>query len=125
MLQLALHRLLAAEPLETRARRPEGFDLAHYVDEGGLNFTLSDGSLTLELLLDPETAFHLRETPLSQDQVMEDTADGCVWLTATVADTAQVRWWLLGLGDQVEVISPQSLRETIATTLRQAAARYD
>ena len=125
VLQLALHRLLAAEPLETRARRPEGFDLGHYVDDGGLNFKLSDGPLTLELLLDPETAFHLRETPLSQDQVMEDTADGHVRLTATVADTAQVRWWLLGLGDQVEVISPQSLRETIATTLRQAAARYD
>ena len=88
MLQLALHRLLAAEPLETRARRPEGFDLGHYVDDGGLNFKLSDGPLTLELLLDPETAFHLRETPLSQDQVMEDAVDGRARLTATVPDTA-------------------------------------
>lgn len=88
VLQLALHRMRSAEPLETPARRPDGFDLAHYVDEGGLNFKLSDTSLALELLLDPETALHLRETPLSQDQVMEDAVDGRARLTATVPDTA-------------------------------------
>jgi len=112
VLQLALHR-------------PEGFDLGRYVDDGGLNFKLSDTPLALELLLAAETAFHLRETPLSHDQVMEDSADGRVRLTATVADTAQVRWWLLGLGDQVEVLSPPFLRQTIAATLRRAADRYD
>ena len=125
VLQLALHRVLAAEPLDTPVHRPEGFDLGRYVDDGGLNFKLSDTPLALELLLEAETAFHLRETPLSHDQVMEDTADRRVRLTATVVDTAQVRWWLLGLGDQVEVLSPRSLRQTIAATLRRAADRYD
>ena len=29
---------------------------------------------------------------------------------ATLDDTAQLRWWLLGFSDQVEVLGPKALR---------------
>ncbi|MFV8836528.1 helix-turn-helix transcriptional regulator [Aquisalimonas sp. APHAB1-3] len=105
-------------------RDNSSFDLARYVDEGGLNFRLGNEPLALELLLEEQTAFHLRETPLSQDQMTQDERDGRVRLTATVSDTAQVRWWLLGLGANVEVVNPPHLRDEIAQALRQAASRY-
>lgn len=38
-------------------------------------------------------AFHLKERKLSEDQVLKETADGRVRLSATVADTAELRWW--------------------------------
>ena len=41
---------------------------------------------------------------------MPDKA-GWVRLQATVADTAQLRWWLMGFGGGVEVIKPVSLRQ--------------
>ena len=39
--------------------------------------------------------------------------NGKIYVKATVSDTAQLRWWLLGFGAQVEVISPKKLREEI------------
>jgi predicted DNA-binding transcriptional regulator YafY len=44
---------------------------------------------------------------------------------ATVTDSLQLRWWLLGFADGVEVVEPARLRDQLATKLRQAAARYD
>ena len=32
-------------------------------------------------------------------------------MSATVQDTAELRWWLLGYGDKVEVLSPAFLRD--------------
>ena len=37
--------------------------------------------------------------------------DGRILVEATVSDTADLRWWLLGFGSSVEVLEPTSLRE--------------
>jgi predicted DNA-binding transcriptional regulator YafY len=41
-----------------------------------------------------------------------------------VLDTLQLRWWLLGFGDQVEVVAPKSLRQEFAETARNMAGYY-
>ena len=48
-----------------------------------------------------------------KDQEIKIMEDGKVYIKASVSDTAQLRWWLLGFGGQVEVISPKSLREEL------------
>ena len=55
-------------------------------------------------------AAHLYETPLSEDQVIEEMEGGYVIITATVRDTAQLDWWLSGFGSMVEVQEPPELR---------------
>ena len=125
VVHLAMHRFLSAELLEAAAVRPADFDLAGYVSGGGLDFKLSDDTLALELLVTAETAVHLEETPLSEDQRLTPAADGRMRLTASVADTLQIRWWILGLGDQVEVVGPQALRAEIKERLRQAVVQYE
>lgn len=124
VVHLAMHRFLAAERLDTPVERPTGFELADYVGGGRLDFKLSDQALTLELLVTAKTAVHLEESPLSKDQVLQPAADQRMRLMATVADTLQIRWWLLGLGDQVEVISPPALRAEIIERLEQALGQY-
>ncbi len=124
VVQMALHRMRSAKLLAAPAERPVDFDLQRYVEDGGLDFRMGWQPLHLELLLDPATAVHLGETPLSDDQRMIEAADGRMRLQATVADTAQVRWWLLGLGDQVEVIAPAALRDDIADRLGRALGQY-
>lgn len=122
-LQLALHRMEGAEPLEEPARRPPDFNLDAYLREGGLDYRVGD-SLRLQLRVSPEVAFHLQETPLSEGQALTPLADGGAELTATVPDTLQLRWWLLGLGRNVEVLGPAALRGEIAEALREAAGLY-
>jgi len=124
IVQMALHRMRSAVPLEAPVKRPTDFDLQRYVETGGLDFKLGGEPLRLALRIDAATAVHLEETPLSADQTLTEGVDGRMQLVATVADTAQVRWWLLGLGDQVEVIAPATLRDEIAQRLGRAAAQY-
>ena len=41
-----------------------------------------------------------------------------------VQDTCQLRWWLLGFGDQVEVLEPEHLRAEFAEIARSLHDMY-
>lgn len=121
---LALNRIHAVRPLEVPRRVPEGFSFAAYLDSGAFGFLRSSATLTLELRVHPEAAPTLVETPLSDDQTCTDEDDGFVRIRASVADTEQLRAWLLGYGALAEVIGPPALRAEIAERHRAAAAMY-
>jgi predicted DNA-binding transcriptional regulator YafY len=63
-------------------------------------------------------ADHLVETPLSEDQIIEKLDVQHVLVTATVRDTAQLEWWLLGFGSLAQVLEPQILAVRIAEATR-------
>lgn len=79
--------------------------------------------MRLEAALSDGLAQILRETPLSEDQEIKEQ-DDAVNLTATVADSWQLRWWILSQGDGIEVVAPEELREEIALSLKRAAGQY-
>lgn len=125
VVQLAVHRITQPEIQEAPSKRPEKFDLDEYLREGSLDFRLGD-ELNLEIELREKTAFHLLETPLSPDQYIGSTTDdGWVPISATVPDTAQIRWWLLGLGADVRVKSPRVLRDEMISSLQESLANYE
>ena len=124
VLQLALHRFVAAESTSTAARTLDGFDLQAYVNSGAMAFRVSDQTFSLVLRLDPMAGARVVETPLAPDQTVETDADGQLVLRATVADTIALRSWLLGFGPFCEVVEPAPLRAEIAASLRAAADRY-
>ncbi len=107
---LTLHRMRRATLLDAPATAPDGFDLDAYIAAGELDYALG-GPVCLKALFTEGAAFHLEERPLSEDQTMKAQEDGRMLVTATVADTAELRWWLLGFGDQVEVLAPDELRD--------------
>ncbi len=103
---LALHRIDTVRLLDEPARTPKDFDLQAYAHSGVLGF-MDNGPIKLVLRMEAPAAEHLHETPLSEDQVItEDQREGWVRISATVHDTSQLRWWVLGFGDQIEVLSP-------------------
>ena len=121
---LPLHRFSSARLLEKPATRPAGFDLEKYLsEEQALQYPWG-GEIRLDALFDTEAAAHLRETRLSARQTLRSCPDGRVRVTATVRDTLQLRWWLLGFGEQVEVIGPETLREEFAETAREMHKLY-
>lgn len=123
--QLALHRVQAARLLDKPAASIEGFDLARYVhEEFAFAFPESRKPMRLEVLFDEGAAFHLTERPLTEDQEIARTRDGRFRLTATVAETSELRWWLLGFGDQVEVVAPKKLRQEFKETAENMAGFY-
>ncbi len=124
VVQLALHRFEEVTVLAEPRRRLPGFDLDAYIASGAFGFRISEAPLGLVARFAPEAAVRLHETPLADDQIETICDDGRVQITATVADTAQLRVWIKGHGPMCEVLEPKSLREDIATELSAAVARY-
>ncbi|HRD68103.1 MAG TPA: WYL domain-containing protein, partial [Candidatus Competibacter sp.] len=106
--QLALHRMLAAEKLDAKAHAPRDFDADREVERcqgmGG-----SGEPIRLIARFWKRAGQHLLETRLSADQMIEAADDEHFRLSATVDDTAQLRWWLLSFGSKVEVLEPAGL----------------
>lgn len=122
---LPLHRFGQIELTHEPLRKPKGFQLDKYLEQGELNFPVpGNKTIRLKVRFDKTAAAHLLESSLSSDQKITECDEDEVMLEATVLDTLQLRWWLLGFGDQVEVVAPKSLRQEFAETARNMAGYY-
>ena len=109
--QLAMHRILSAEMLNATAQRPEGFSIDAYIAQGEFGVVLNPQPIVLEAEFYRHVAIHLRESPIADDQVIEDVDEDNVLLRATVPDTLELRLWLKSFGDEVAVLEPPALRK--------------
>jgi predicted DNA-binding transcriptional regulator YafY len=121
---LALHRLRSVQVLDEPLVRPVAFDLDAYVAQGEFGYLKGDGPVRLELDFRRKAIAHLRECALSTDQTITDLGDDWFRVAATVMDTAELRWWLLGYGDQIKVIAPASLRQEFAEIAQSLVRHY-
>jgi len=123
--QFALHRFMAVRASDKAVRVPRGFSLDAYLASGAFGYPMNRGrQIGLAALFEADAAQHLYETPLAGDQRLTERDDGRVLLRATVGDTLELRWWLLGFGDQVEVVKPAGLRAAFARIAASMAGRY-
>lgn len=121
----ALHRMSAPKLLDAPGHVPVNFDLeAHVVRQRAIDITHGE-TIRLDLRVNDWWAKFLAERRLSQDQTIHAIrgSDGRR-VTATVADTEQLRWWLLSLGSGVEVLKPARLRKAMTKETAAMAARY-
>lgn len=110
----ALHRFEKVKELDSDAQSLKGFKLTEYIKSGAFDYGKTlDKTFRLKALF-KATGKHLLETPLSDDQKIKIMPDGRYQVSATVMDSLQIRWWLLGFGDQIEVLQPKSLRNEFA-----------
>src|SRR5919106_3879942 len=121
--QVVLHRVHHAELLDAPAIVPEGFDLDRYIQEGEFSYPVGE-AIHLEAVFSRGAHLHLQDTPLNADQGLTKLDDERVLVRATVDNTAELRWWLLGFGDFVEVLAPADLREEFRARAVAMAARY-
>ncbi len=122
----ALHRFLRCELLEDSCGKLKEFDLEDYVRSGTFEYADPEApDIVLEALFTRDAARHLYETPLSTDQKLEETDAEHVRVTATVKDSQQLRWWLLGFGDNVKVINPSHMVEEFMEISNKQAALYN
>lgn len=124
---LALHRIESIRILDNQtAKAPDHFNIDDELAKGRLGFG-AGASVKIQLRFYEGKGEHFYETPLSEDQRLETEADrgGTLLVNATVADTPQLRWWLLGFGDGVEVLSPVSLRHELSATAARMMQRYN
>jgi len=107
---LPVHRFRRAEWNGLKSKEPKGFDMDQYIEEQRIGFLLSNKPINIEVLFEASSGFHLTETPISKNQKLNQLESGKFLLKASLANTEQLRWWLLGFGNRVEVLKPKSLR---------------
>lgn len=121
--QFVLHRVQTAAPIDRPANRPPDFDLQRYIESGAMQFG-SGQSIRLEAWITEGLARLMRETPLSQDMEISPLPDGAT-LTATVADSWELRWWILSHAGSIRIDKPADLQGTIVQRLLEAVALHD
>ena len=123
--QLALHRIITAELLNTEVVPLDGFDLDTYIQQGAFGWHVGEtGFIQLIATFSQGAAPSVTERLLSPEQSIEELPDGSVRIVATVADTKALRVWLLGFGDQVVVEEPVGLRHEILQTAQAMCRNY-
>ena len=119
-----LHRIQTAQALGVKSVTPRSFDLDEYI-KSDLAFPLSGEIIKLKAWIknDQQSFNHVLETRLSSDQKIEYVKDGLI-ITATVNETIELKWWILGLGDRIKVLKPRNLRDNIKDTVMKTVKLY-
>ncbi|MDR0771210.1 MAG: WYL domain-containing protein [Burkholderiales bacterium] len=118
----AVHRVWEVKFTDEAVKRPKGFKLDHYIEEGALQFGESK-KIIFKAKVSEELAAILVETPLSEDQKLKQV-NGEYNLTAAVVDSWQLEWWVLSQAARITVVAPKELRRRIAEELTEAVKGY-
>ena len=120
---LVLHKVARATLLDRGANVPRDLDLDVYLQEGSPGRDDSE-SIDLELRFEPEIGPALVDARLDGAYSLVEESDGTWLLRASVADTSQLRAWVLSYGTFVEVLGPPPLREWVAEQAVAMSERY-
>jgi predicted DNA-binding transcriptional regulator YafY len=81
-------------------------------------------SINLVMRLYGRAADHLYETPVNETQILKEIEPGITELRVQVQNTEELKWWILGLGANVEVLKPAKIRKDISLELKRAVNHY-
>lgn len=118
-----IDRVQAARLLTETFTVPDDFDIDAVVS-GSWGIWQAPGQDDVHLRFDCAIAERAREALGHRVAEVKERDDGDIDVHIRVASEVEMRSWVLGWGGSVEVIAPPSLRQHIAATLRQGAARY-
>ena len=117
----AVERIRRCEVLAARFEKPEKFDVEKYL-EGAWGIVRGD-IVTVKVVFARPLARYIRDRLWHPTQKFRDLDGGRLEMTLRVADTLEVRRWILGFGSEAEVLEPAALRETLRQDAEALARR--
>lgn len=112
--------------LDEPATIPPGFNLANYVADGAFERDSSDpASPALIQLSVTQSVKDLLQERKPGVEVIEDwPEEDEAWVQFEETPHPEFVWWILGLGDKVEVKAPKELRDQVAEIVQNMAGYY-
>jgi proteasome accessory factor B len=102
---------------------PEGIDLDEYF--GGAWCMIPEGKVhEVHLRFSPKVAGNVAEVQWHDTQRLEWNDDGSAEYHVHVDGLGEITWWILGYGDQVEVVAPRQLRKEVANVAARVLSKY-
>lgn len=121
---LAPHRIRTAELVAGARRVPKDFDLDAFMAAGGTGFLLEREPIRLIALVHVKAVPTISELPIDAGQTITPHDENRCLLQATVSNTMELRRWIAGFGDAIEVLSPEPLRAKMRDIFSELAERY-
>jgi proteasome accessory factor B len=120
-----LSRIKSLEVLNKRFIMPRNFDLDRHLRNAWNLIPDAGRDSHVVVRFKPLVARNVAEVNWHQTQRTEFQPDGSMLFRATVSGLSEIAWWILGYGDQAEVLQPARLRQLIAQRARNMAAIYN
>lgn len=104
----------------------ENYSLDKLQKMGKLEIHVNDKPelIQLKLKINAYACDHLRERPLSDDQIIEPFDANNKLLTAKVMNTGRLEEWLIAMSQLSEVIEPSHIRENVIERLKAGLSQY-
>jgi len=119
-----LGRITAMELLDETYEIPRGFSLGRYLGNAWHLIPERGPDRDVHVRFSKMVARNVAEVAWHKTQRTTFNDDGTLDFHATVSGLWEISWWILGYGDQAEVLEPPELRQMIAQRAEQMAARY-
>jgi predicted DNA-binding transcriptional regulator YafY len=120
-----LSRVISLATLRERFRIPKGFDLDQYLGNAWHLIRSPGRDSHVRVRFKSLVARNVAEVIWHKTQRTAFLPDGSLDFRVTVSGLNEIAWWVLGYGDQAEVLQPSRLRRLIAHRAQNIAAMYN
>jgi predicted DNA-binding transcriptional regulator YafY len=119
-------RIEAAEMLDESAIRPDGFDLARYWEDSSASFSARLPHYPVTLRISPNLLPQIRHGVgfTRIESISDPEADGWSTVTFNFGVEFEALSFILRHGDQVEIVEPTQLRDTVVEKARDILRLY-
>jgi len=107
-------RILSIEPLDDAFTIPRGFSIQRYLRNAWHLIPEPGPDRDVVIRFQKKVAQNVAEVQWHKTQRVEFHGDGTIDFRVRVSGVNEIAWWVLGYGDQAEVLHPPELRRIVA-----------
>lgn len=119
-----LNRIAGLEPLNESFSVPKTFRIERYLGNAWRIIPGPGADVRVHLRFRELVAQNVAEVNWHKTQAIKFHEDGTLDFEVQVTGIYEISWWILGYGDQVEVIAPKKLRKLVAQRAKNMVAMY-
>jgi len=118
-------RIAALKPLREKYVIPKTFRLDKYLGNAWNMIPAFGPDHNVVVRFQAQVAQNVAEVVWHKTQQVKCLEDGSLEFTACVSGLSEISWWILGYGDQAEVLKPTKLRKLVAHRVNQMQSIYN
>ena len=119
-----VERILQITLLDSRFRTPRTFNLDDYFGHAW-SMIRGDQRHRVRIRFGKKVAANVDEVAWHKTQRTRFQEDGSLLFEVEVDGIEEISWWILGYGDQAEVLEPKELRESVARHAQRMCSMYN
>jgi len=119
-----LSRISSLKTLKEKYAVVRGFNLNRYLGNAWNIINEPGRDHNVIVRFQPMVARNVSEVVWHKTQKLDFQEDGCLDFYVKVSGLSEIAWWILGYGDQAEVVRPAKLRKIIAYRVARMHATY-